>query len=200
MDEEYRKKLQRFREILEEKFLKSGKLKDLTHQDMELDEDLEEDLIDLKAYLKENNSFENSIDRISAEKIIHDSQKASLDIDGGYPLWDEVSFVINGEEYTVIAYGASNENEGEDALFGIIFVKEDEESKKLREWGRYKAERDFARFNKYLDEVKKGLREPNGKDEFGNVPYICERCKKEHATVYSSRGNLCKKCDDELGI
>lgn len=138
------------------------------------------------------------MDRLSAEKITDCQQRRSLGFFGGYPLWDEVSFVSNGEEYAVIACGASGEKDGEGALFGMIFVKEDEESTKLREWGRFKAERDFVRLNRYLDEVKKGLREPNGKDEFGTVPYICERCKRESATVLSSRGNVCGKCDEEI--
>jgi hypothetical protein len=100
------------------------------------------------------------------------------------------------EEYTVIAYGASGEKDGEGALFGMIFVKEDKESRRLRKWGRFKTERDFVRFNKYLGEVKEGLREPNGKDEFGIVPYVCEKCKREEATVFSSKGHFCSKCSE----
>jgi hypothetical protein len=103
------------------------------------------------------------------------------------------------EKSTLIAYGASDENGGEDALFGMIFVKEDEESKKLRVWGKNTTERNFVRFNKYLEEVKRGLREPDGKDEFGDVPYICEKCKREHATISPASGGwFCEKCDEDI--
>jgi len=84
----------------------------------------EEEMYGLMAYLAENNSFDNPMDRESAERIIKEQQKISLEINGGYPLRREASFKIAGEKYTVIAYGTSGENEGEDALFGIIFVKE----------------------------------------------------------------------------
>ncbi|MDP3012932.1 MAG: hypothetical protein Q8M92_01730, partial [Candidatus Subteraquimicrobiales bacterium] len=117
---EYNKALQRFREL--------QKTKDLD----ELYDEFDEELLDLQDYILENNSFENPMDRVTAEKIIEHRQRSSLDSHGGYPLWDEVSFKVGKEEYTVIAYGASDENEGEDAIFGMIFVKEDEEDKKLR--------------------------------------------------------------------
>lgn len=109
MDKEYKEKLQRFRKLLNE------------NPD-------DEELCDLEEYLLENNSFENVLDRASAERLIEHQQRISLEEYGGYPLWKEVSFKVNGEEYTVIAYGASNENEGKDALFGMVFVKEDEQS------------------------------------------------------------------------
>lgn len=174
MDKEYQRALREFREISDE----------------QSDEEL-----DLKEYLLNENSFENPMDRMTAERIIEGRQGVSLDSLGGYPLWDEVSFIVKGVEYSVIAYGASGENEGEDALFGMIFIKENEQSKKMREWGRNSAERNWTRFNKYLDEVRKGVRKPTGEDEFGKVPYICEECKKAQATVYSSKRKLCKECD-----
>lgn len=114
MDEEYREKLQRYREIID---------KDLKEADEEL-EDLEENLL-------ENNSFENPLDRKTAEEIIEKSRQIYLEAEGGWPLWDERSFKVNEQEYTVIAWGASGYGEGKDALQGIVFVKEDEESKKM---------------------------------------------------------------------
>ncbi|WXG46487.1 MAG: hypothetical protein WED05_07500 [Candidatus Atabeyarchaeum deiterrae] len=189
MDKEYAEKLQRFRRIVTE-IPKEDRLWEGPYDNIAFWFEAQ--------YLLENNSFENTMDRVSAEKLIEHEQRGSLDINGGYPLWDEVSFRVNGEEYTVIAYGVSNENEGKDALFDMVFIREDEESRKLREWGSFRPERDFVRFNKYLYEVKKGLREPNGKDEFGIVPYICERCGKEAATIISSKRHLCAKCDNTL--
>lgn len=76
-------------------------------------------------YLVRANNFENPMPRYLAELITEDRQKTSLDSNGGYPLWMETSFKIGPATYTVIAYGASDENEGEDALFGMIYVEED---------------------------------------------------------------------------
>lgn len=174
LDKEYQRALEEFKKMTDEELL---------------------DEWDSKEYLLNENSFENPMDRMTAERIIEGRQGVSLDSLGGYPLWDEVSFIVKGVEYSVIAYGASGENEGEDALFGMIFIKENEQSKKMREWGRNSTERNWTRFNKYLDEVRKGVREPTGEDEFGKVPYICEGCKKAQATVYSPKGELCKECD-----
>ncbi len=63
-----------------------------------------------------------------------------------------------------------------------------------------KIELDFVRSNRYLDEIGKGLREPDGKDEYGIVPDICTECKKELATVFvigklsEGKGIFCDKC------
>lgn len=61
-----------------------------------------------------------------------------------------------------------------------------------------KLELDFARYLRYMDEVKQGIRKPTGMDEYGIVPHICEHCKKEDATVYSNRGHLCRACDKNI--
>ena len=61
-----------------------------------------------------------------------------------------------------------------------------------------KKELDFIRFQKYLNEIKEGKREADGIDEFGEVPYICERCKRNEAQIYSQKGNFCAKCDKEI--
>lgn len=53
---------------------------------------------------------------------------------------------------------------------------------------------DYARMMKYLDEIREGVREPDGIDEYGVVPYICPHCKKREATVSSSQGHFCKEC------
>ena len=179
MDEKYREMFEKYKE-----FIKTGKSSD------EIDYMEDELLV--------NNNFENFLNREIAEKIIENQQQSWLDTEGGWPLWDERSFEVSGQEYSVIAWGTSSHNEGKDAFQGMVFVREDDESKKLRQWGRNKIERNFVRFNKYLDEIKNGLRKPDGMDEFGVVPYVCERCKKAEAAVLSSRGNFCNKCDAEL--
>jgi hypothetical protein len=79
MDDEYRNKLREFKDI----------------QDSDLNEPCEE-IDDLIHYLLRKNSFENPMDRLSAEKIIDCQQRRSLGVFGGYPLLDEVSFVLNG--------------------------------------------------------------------------------------------------------
>ncbi len=43
-----------------------------------------------------------------------------------------------------------------------------------------------------------GVRKPTGKDEFGKVPYICEVCKKEEATILTSKGKFCEECHKNL--
>lgn len=53
---------------------------------------------------------------------------------------------------------------------------------------------DFTRMTKYLDEVRKGVREPDGRDEYGIVSGICPKCKKRQITVYSPQGNFCSNC------
>jgi len=60
----------------------------------------------------------------------------------------------------------------------------------------YKVELDWTRYIKYLEGVRNGTMKPTGKDEFGDVPYICDKCKARSSTVYSSRGHLCGKCDE----
>jgi len=59
---------------------------------------------------------------------------------------------------------------------------------------REKIELDFARFMKYLDEIRKGTRKSDGKDEFGIVPYICPICKKREITVHSGGKEGCDSC------
>lgn len=81
--EEYSQALQRFRELL-------NKNRDK----------FQDEISELETYLLENNSFENPLDRVVAEKIIEGQQQLSLDIYRGYPLWQEVSFEVAGEEYT----------------------------------------------------------------------------------------------------
>ena len=109
MKKEYKEKIQEFK-----KLLKSNKT-----------EEIEDELWDLVEYLTRQNSFENPLDTTTAEIIVERQQRRSLDIHGGYPLRSEASFEVNGEGYTVISYGAGDE----DAIFGMIFVKENDESK-----------------------------------------------------------------------
>lgn len=83
-----------------------------------------DEMEELEDYLLSKNSFENLLDRETAEKIIEKSQGLYLDIYGGYPLHDEVQFEVGGEKYAVIAYGVSDKEGGKEALSGMIFVKE----------------------------------------------------------------------------
>ena len=76
-------------------------------------------------YLVKANNFENPMPRYLAELITEHRSKVSLDSYGGYPLWAETSFTIGPNTYSVVAYGASDENEGEDAIFGMIYIEED---------------------------------------------------------------------------
>jgi len=114
MKREYEEKIQEFKKLLKSENMNQ----------------IEDELWDLEIYLIEENSFENPLDRSTAETITERQQRVSLDIFGGYPLWSEVSFEVEGDKYTVIAYGASGENGGEDAIFDILFIKEDNEIKK----------------------------------------------------------------------
>lgn len=79
---------------------------------------------DVKNYLIENNSFENTLDEETAWDIIKEHQQIYLDAEGGWPLEEERNFEVNGQKYYVIAWGASGSGEGKDALKGIIFVKD----------------------------------------------------------------------------
>ena len=76
-------------------------------------------------YLVKANNFENPLPRYLAELIIEDRQNSSLDSEGGYPLWSEVSFKIGPSKFSVIAFGASGYHEGKDAIVGMFFVEED---------------------------------------------------------------------------
>jgi hypothetical protein len=170
-----------------------GRYQELMNQ-TELSDDEEDEMLDLATCLLEENGLENPMNRAIAEDIIEREQGIDAECFGGYRLWRERSFEINGEEYTIIAYGSSNDDSRDHGISGMIFVKEDEESRKLRAWGENETARKFTRFMKYLNEVEKGLREPDGKDEFGDVPYICEKCKRRQGTISAGRGYFCNEC------
>ena len=73
----------------------------------------------------------------------------------------------------------------------------------LEKYGGYDAyklhiEIDFARMCKYMDEIKSGKREPNGIDEFGEVPYICSICKAKQANVYYDNKKYCDTCSKPI--
>lgn len=87
--------------------------------------DTTEEMDNLQTYLIEENSFENPLDRDIANWII-ELGTAPTEDEGGYKLWEEVSFSVNGQDYAVAAYGNSEENEGEDAIAGMLFIKDDE--------------------------------------------------------------------------
>ena len=114
MKKEYEEMLQRYKELV-----KTGESID--------------EVNDLEYELLADNSFENFLNREIAEKIIENQQQSWLDTEGGWPLWDERSFEIDGQKYSTIAWGTSGHNEGKDAIQGIVFVREDDESKKLRQ-------------------------------------------------------------------
>lgn len=154
-------------------------------------EDDDDRLSEIAQELINHNSFTNTLDREIAEEIIDCEQKLSLGLHGGYPLYDEAYFWADGYPYAVIVYGASNENEGEDALFGMVFVRGDKVW--IPKVGVKKSRLDFARFNRYLAEVRKGEREANGMDEYGDVPYICEECKLASAVLLGKK-KLCNEC------
>ncbi|MCK4457006.1 MAG: hypothetical protein KAW39_04625 [Thermoplasmata archaeon] len=66
-----------------------------------------------------------------ADEIIDDHLDTSIDLCGGYKLYDAVEFQAEGRNYVVIAYGASREGAGggtpgKDALQGIVFAVEGE--------------------------------------------------------------------------
>jgi hypothetical protein len=53
---------------------------------------------------------------------------------------------------------------------------------------------DFNRMVRYLDKVRESAKQPDGMDEYGEVPGICPSCKKRQATIYTSKGNFCTNC------
>lgn len=108
----YEKAIQRYRALSDK--VESGE------DAVEIDDEMEE----LKDYLLSRNSFENPLDRETAEKFIEENQGLNLDVYGGYSLRDEVRFEVGGERYAVIAYGVSEKEGGKEALSGMIFVKE----------------------------------------------------------------------------
>ncbi len=81
-------------------------------------------LSELSDYVVENCDTHNALDRKTAEAVIDYRQRAALDGWGGYPIRCEKSFGADGTTYSVIAFGCSGENGGQDALDGIVFVRE----------------------------------------------------------------------------
>lgn len=77
MDKEYIEMLQRYEELEGSGHLDSND-------------------IDIMYGLLNQNSFENCLDRKNAEKLIKYLQDIDLDQFGGWALWDEVSFKIDG--------------------------------------------------------------------------------------------------------
>lgn len=102
---------------------KQDRLKELIEGKEVADEGSE--VLELELELVENNSFENPMSRGVVDRVIEDLQHASLRIHGGYPLREDFPLKVNNGKCWVIAYGASNENEGEGALMGMLFVKEE---------------------------------------------------------------------------
>lgn len=88
--------------------------------------ELDESEIEETEQLVDKNSFETPLDRKTAEAWVKHAIRLSLDVYGGYPIYDELSFSVNGQKYTIIAYGASEENEGSGALMGMLFIKEND--------------------------------------------------------------------------
>lgn len=87
-----------------------------------------DELITLRHYLLEHSNFRHPLDRSTAEYIISKCQEVKLDSFGGWPQWVEKSFTVNGEEYTVIAWGVTGQCQSEDKYAfqpeTIVFVKE----------------------------------------------------------------------------
>ncbi|MDG7022942.1 MAG: hypothetical protein JRN45_00315 [Nitrososphaerota archaeon] len=109
MDGNYAEKLQEFRRLM---------AKDDQRSDAE-----EDALSELSDLVVADSTPGNAMDLKTAEAIIGYRQKAALDIWGGYLLRHEKSFEVGGSMYTAVAFGCSGENEGKDALDGIIFMR-----------------------------------------------------------------------------
>lgn len=77
--------------------------------------------------LYNQNSFENPMDRKTAEEIINRSMES---ITQGYYFCESVSFVVNNQKYSVIAYGDEETDKPEIHYF--LFVKEKKEKKRGR--------------------------------------------------------------------
>lgn len=111
MDEKYREMLESYKE-----------LKKLVNDQGSSEDD--DAWSDVKNYLLENNSFENTLDEETAWDIIKEYQQIYLDAEGGWPLEVDRAFEVTGQKYYVIAWGASGSGEGKSALKGIVFVKD----------------------------------------------------------------------------
>ena len=119
MDKEFKEKLEEYKKLQEE--INKGK---------DTDGCLDDAASEIGFDLLYNTSIENFLDRETAESLIEEAQQLSLDMEGGWPLWDEVSFNIGDDDFSVIAWGASGEGEGKSALMGMVFVKEDKKGGK----------------------------------------------------------------------
>lgn len=74
--------------------------------------------------LKNTNSFDNPMDKQTAEKLIDLLQRMKLRKNGGWPLKREKKFNVNGQKYSVIAFGVNNEYTATDSIEDIFFIKE----------------------------------------------------------------------------
>jgi ribosomal protein L37AE/L43A len=70
----------------------------------------------------------------------------------------------------------------------------------MKEFTPIGSELKFMRMQTYLETLKNKTKIPDGIDEYGKVPYICENCKQEEATNFSTYGNFCEKCDRKIGF
>ena len=109
MGQEFAEKLEKLRQLMAMK---------------ERDDEDDDELCELSDYVLEHSNVSNALERETAESMIRYRQEGALVGSGGYPIRCEKSFEVDRARYTVIAFGCSAENDGKDALDGMVFVRE----------------------------------------------------------------------------